>query len=459
MEGEEPLRNQDEPSEILESTSLQKRRRWVSGLAALCLLVAGTAWWWHEINVLPTIAPVPLLSLPNPNALNTFVRASDTLMTRNKGQQVDPTPSLTELADPALLAAWQSAIASNPDVPAAIKAGLAQPYAEPYRPSFGATDKHISKLFNLAMFLDATGATRLMNGNRAGAVDAWMDCIDLGSRLTAHTSAANCKDGFWIQGVGRQGMMGGTGIWPALERLNAQAARAGATRLERILRDHPPDLPSVFARERETLPVNLVGDLAGNRWESAKSALVPHLLLSESGNTPPSTPDVAVRNWWTFVCVLLHDNRSEIRAVQAYLHVAIPRAALPRQLRGPIPPMHHDVWVEGAGYLIESTLHEADRNACENGLLLLSLAERAYRSDHEKPPAALDALVPAYLHALPEDPYAPDGRFRYKLQTDKLLIYSVGPDGTDDGGKPRPRTEFGGEGHEWNSDIPAGSDA
>lgn len=57
------------------------------------------------------------------------------------------------------------------------------------------------------------------------------------------------------------------------------------------------------------------------------------------------------------------------------------------------------------------------------------------------PPETLDALVPEFLEALPPDPLAPDGRFRYipgRAMAD-LVLYSVGIDGTDEGGVTGPK--------------------
>jgi hypothetical protein len=64
---------------------------------------------------------------------------------------------------------------------------------------------------------------------------------------------------------------------------------------------------------------------------------------------------------------------------------------------------------------------------------IVALALERYRADKDGWPESLDALAPAYLPALPLDPY--DGRLlRYKRLADGVLVYSVGPDGEDNGG-------------------------
>ncbi len=62
-----------------------------------------------------------------------------------------------------------------------------------------------------------------------------------------------------------------------------------------------------------------------------------------------------------------------------------------------------------------------------------ALAAERFRRDHGRWPAALAELVPAYLRAVPADPYAVQP-LRLRRLADGLVIYSVGPDKTDDGG-------------------------
>ena len=73
------------------------------------------------------------------------------------------------------------------------------------------------------------------------------------------------------------------------------------------------------------------------------------------------------------------------------------------------------------------------------------LAVERYRVAHASLPETLDQLVPDYLAAVPVDPF--DGALlRYKRFDRGFLVYSVGEDGQDDGGKQEPKkTEKAGE--------------
>jgi hypothetical protein len=66
--------------------------------------------------------------------------------------------------------------------------------------------------------------------------------------------------------------------------------------------------------------------------------------------------------------------------------------------------------------------------------LKVLLALERYRRDKGTWPAKLEELTPKFLSSVPLDPY--DGKaLRYRRVTDGVIVYSVGPDGKDDGGK------------------------
>lgn len=69
------------------------------------------------------------------------------------------------------------------------------------------------------------------------------------------------------------------------------------------------------------------------------------------------------------------------------------------------------------------------------GLLLMAALE-AYRLERKSYPASLQQLVAGgYLAKAPTDPFTADQPFSYKLQQKGYLLYSVGADLTDNGGK------------------------
>jgi hypothetical protein len=73
------------------------------------------------------------------------------------------------------------------------------------------------------------------------------------------------------------------------------------------------------------------------------------------------------------------------------------------------------------------------RHRVNLNLAILALASERFRLDHGRWPAAAAELVPNYLSSVPYDPYS-GGPLHWKRDEHGLPIYSVGPNGKDDGG-------------------------
>lgn len=69
-------------------------------------------------------------------------------------------------------------------------------------------------------------------------------------------------------------------------------------------------------------------------------------------------------------------------------------------------------------------------------LLILESAVRVYRLERDELPDRLEQLTPEFLDELPIDPFDSEDRpLRYVRTDDGYLIYSIGEDGKDDGGR------------------------
>jgi len=68
-------------------------------------------------------------------------------------------------------------------------------------------------------------------------------------------------------------------------------------------------------------------------------------------------------------------------------------------------------------------------------LIMVELALCCYKSDRGHAPTNLEQLVPNYLSRLPQDPFNGQPLIYRDLSTN-WLVYSVGPGGIDQGGKP-----------------------
>ncbi|HQU45687.1 MAG TPA: hypothetical protein PK867_22930 [Pirellulales bacterium] len=94
---------------------------------------------------------------------------------------------------------------------------------------------------------------------------------------------------------------------------------------------------------------------------------------------------------------------------------------------------------------------QVNRTVCSARLLLAHVALRRYRFRDGKYPATLHELVPQYLDAAPVDPF--NGQeLIYRRHDEGCRLYSVGPDGNDDGGAPMTGTSPAAIG-DWSFDV------
>lgn len=75
------------------------------------------------------------------------------------------------------------------------------------------------------------------------------------------------------------------------------------------------------------------------------------------------------------------------------------------------------------------------RDEANQLMLLTEFALRAYRLQTGRYPATLQALTPRILKKVPLDPFAQGGTLVYRPTPTGYLLYSIGPDGKEDGGR------------------------
>lgn len=68
-----------------------------------------------------------------------------------------------------------------------------------------------------------------------------------------------------------------------------------------------------------------------------------------------------------------------------------------------------------------------------------ALALKLYRADRGEYPDSLDALAPEFLESVPRDPFAGEP-LKYVREGEGFLVYSLGPNGVDDGGLTETET-------------------
>jgi hypothetical protein len=83
---------------------------------------------------------------------------------------------------------------------------------------------------------------------------------------------------------------------------------------------------------------------------------------------------------------------------------------------------------------LEAALEAENRAHTRESLGQLGFALAAYHADHDGYPDSLNALAPQYISRLPHDLYT-EGPLHYRREGAGCLLYSVGANGVDDGGR------------------------
>jgi hypothetical protein len=76
-----------------------------------------------------------------------------------------------------------------------------------------------------------------------------------------------------------------------------------------------------------------------------------------------------------------------------------------------------------------------DMAAVGSNLTQVAFALAEHRAQRGSYPPRLADLAPKYIPAVPKDVFAGDADLHYARQGDGYLLYSVGPNGRDDGGR------------------------
>ena len=121
-----------------------------------------------------------------------------------------------------------------------------------------------------------------------------------------------------------------------------------------------------------------------------------------------------------------------------FMDAEIHNSALPYPdfLRAPVPTVPTDIISQEAVMPLDFLRREREGCYALDELLATMLALKAYHSEIDGYPSTLEALTPKYLARIPIDPFTDGKPMTYKLSAVGYLLYSVGPDGKDDGGTP-----------------------
>ena len=314
-----------------------------------------------------------------------------------------PEPSLAEVD--ALLRANAPALDT-------LRAGFHADYREIPIRSFSTLLPHYAIFCAMARFLQLDAAVKRAHGDWNGAMTDGLDGLHFGGDIPRGGDLIGMLVGIAVQAVVRRDM------WQEVAHLNAAQARAAAQRLAETVNAQQP-----FA---ETLQDEKWSFLAGMLELFHQQNWRKTLLTTADGDYASQPP----------LSSYTISKRQIISDYTQYMDAQIALARLPYQTGRPEPPLPKDPVTRALAPVFGKADFKYTSNQTQNVLLAVSLALHAYALEHGQFPATLRDLTPSYLQAIPADPFAAGADLHYRRQGSGYTLYSVGPDGKDNGGTP-----------------------
>ncbi|MCX6359352.1 MAG: hypothetical protein NT029_06090 [Armatimonadetes bacterium] len=408
------------------SVSYKRVRQAALGLAAL--LVVAVAGRVHYSLEDPGIA-VPAVHLPSPNAYYTFDAAAQRLAGDNEIEialkQMDP--KKVPAADEKRYAAADRAalVAANAPALDLLHTGFHQPYlAKPGR-SFTATFPELARFRSLARLCALASASATEQGRWGEAMERSLDAVEMGRMLPKGASMIGYLVGLACESIGR------AQAWKCVEHLTDAEACAELARLER--------LRTRFVPYREVLTEEKWGTVAGLQelMRSREWADSSRQFFGSDSQVPPGA---------ALLIFMRYPKREIVRNLMRAYDEEIGAAGA-----GYMPSVQsYSPWEEDANRLgldpisrmLMPTFSQAafkdTLNRADDALLRAALALRVHRLRHGEYPAGLFTLAEDGCADV-QDPfvsYSSNRDLRYRKAGKGYLLYSVGPNSTDNQGQP-----------------------
>ncbi len=367
----------------------------------------------------PTIAPATdPAALPAPAAPGGYQMLVEAGTLVLPGENGSPSAAET-LAPDENLRRQRAAVSRNAPALALARLALAQPIAVPPAQNYDDLQlKNFGKMRELARQFIQESAVRFADGDFIGALDSRLDCIEMGAAVS-RGPIISMLVGVAIEGVGRNK------IEPIAAKLDASQSRAAAMRLQKIEARRPNFAQVIRLEGAETLRLTL-SLLPGDKARAD--------LATPEGREKAKVSEKEVRQ-------ALATTPEQLRADNARLfNTAAGAARIAPRLAAmvPYPRDLNPLTAQSLDVLRRPQLRTTyERNVAQSRLLMAALELRAQK---------LDGSYPAAF-AAPSDPFSDSQPLIYKRDGESYLLYSIGPDGKDNGGRAiqGQRAEFDAE--------------
>ena len=383
--------------------------RWERGLIVatvlFVVLVAGPYAYWAWLNADPVVNIPP--------AVDTGAAARTAYMNAEAAMHQDQMIDMPN-KQPAPLAARDAVLAQNATALALFQQAQALPFRDTPMRSFGTLYPHWSKMRELARLQSFAARVKADHGDYPAAVDHEIDTISMGSRLGTGGPLIGLLVGLAYEAIGRKS------LWTDLTHLNAAQARQATNRLLATAALHP-NYADVLQEEDWGMQSDLLEVFRQPNWRKT---------FANADGAGTSNPAQTAR-------LYLLNKREAMTNYTRYMDAAIALSKQPYSARhGQSIPIPTDPICRMLAPTFDMARFKYDENRTYDALLTAMMALQAYKMDHGGYPATLGQLIPGYLPAVPADVFADGKPLHYRRTNTGYCLYSIGPDGKDDGGTP-----------------------
>jgi hypothetical protein len=389
----------------------QTRHQWgivVPGVLAIICIVTASAWgYWQYVNYVPPFRP-QLPPMPSPNG---YVKAQQALAQLSKIRH----PPVPANWPHVTLAQLRAQLAVRRPILDQVRAIFPLEWRAPavldVNDTFAAMPSH-SEFRECARCFADEGILARSEGDYGAAMQSSLDAIELGSKIPNGGGLISRLTGLACHAIG----------FDQAERtvsgMPAGAIPGALARLRRVRREWPS--------LSETLESERISHLAMDSQAFLEIQLEPL-----HGQLQFFRPDNA--SLWDAVLPLLTPRRTILASTDRFYRRQIGESTRPFRQRVAVP-VPGDWWSRATLLSITpQILVRQEREGTHLALFEVALAVRMHYLQHGRYPARLSDISREWLPAIPVDLW--DQPIAYRLRNSQPVIYSLGPDGKDDGGR------------------------
>lgn len=432
----------------------------VTGLSGLLL---GLGLWRQARSALPTV-DIPTPVMPQPNAFDIYVQAGNLIVPcpvplGPRAMTLMPDELTNQILEPAPTATFKAWLGLNQPTLQTLRSGFAYSYLQPPSRASSGSYPYRRKFRGLAWLLVMESRVKAEQGEWLGATQSALDILRLGTDIPHGGTTMAASGGRFIQSMGREQ------LWPLMAHLNLTQTRTALDRLK-AMDESRVSYANPLQEEKWSGQTRLLDLMRRNSlWQALDEDIYSARL-----HTSFLKNDLVMRHYTQMMDAQIANARRPFTAPQ--LPITLPAWSW----SDPITPTRFDDDIADQSRVNRIS---AANNEAGNALLLVALALRAFRLEHGAYPQRLTDLTPRYLARIPADPFGGGEPLRYNrvkvrykvadispkvfapppppnfasddpspflslpAATPRIYhygelpytLYSIGPDGNDDGGK------------------------